>query len=178
MAPRPRSTLGACAAAPHARQSSPPPPPFLFFSLVTTVIDMVGVAAASPPLGSLLTWRDRKVHFSVLLAWVSHNWASLFLSAGCAASSNPPATPQGSAPTPWLKDEGEAHLRPQQGPAAPGAGMGKRVPLMPVLPDLGDHLCVEGPGHPPLIGVQAPGGPMVGLPDPGGPLGGFCSGEP
>lgn len=87
MAPRPRSTLGACAAAPPPRQSAHrPASPFLFFSLVTTVIDMVGVAAASPPLGSLLTWRDRKVHFSVLLA-VGESFfsASLFLSAGCAA---------------------------------------------------------------------------------------------
>lgn len=60
--------------------------PFLFFSLVTTVMDMVGVAAASPLLGSRLTWRDRKVHLSVFLV-VGRSFfsASLFLSAGCAA---------------------------------------------------------------------------------------------
>lgn len=60
--------------------------PFLFFSLVTTVMDMVGVAAASPLLGSLLTCRDRKVHLSVFLA-VGRSFfsASLFLSAGGAA---------------------------------------------------------------------------------------------
>lgn len=63
-----------------------PTSPFLFFSLVTTVMDMVGVAAASPLLGSLLTWRDRKVHLSVfLVVGMSFFSASLFLSAGCAA---------------------------------------------------------------------------------------------
>lgn len=63
-----------------------PTSPFLFFSLVTTVMDMVGVAAASPLLGNLLTWRDRKVHLSVFLV-VGRSFfsASLFLSAGCAA---------------------------------------------------------------------------------------------
>ena len=60
-----------------------PASPFLFFSLVTTVMDMVGVAAASPLLGSLLTWRDRKVHLSVfLVVGESFFSASLFLSAG------------------------------------------------------------------------------------------------
>lgn len=59
---------------------------FLFFSLVTTVMDMVGVAAVSPLPGSLLTWRDRKVHLSVfLVVGMSFFSASLFLSAGCAA---------------------------------------------------------------------------------------------
>lgn len=65
---------------------STPTSPFLFFSLVTTVMDMVGVAAASPLLGNLLTWRDRKVHLSVfLVVGMSFFSASLFLSAGCAA---------------------------------------------------------------------------------------------
>lgn len=49
-------------------------------------MDMVGVAAASPLLGSLLTWRDRKVHLSVfLVVGGSFFSASLFLSAGWAA---------------------------------------------------------------------------------------------
>lgn len=47
-------------------------------------MDIVGVAAASPLLGSLLTCRDRKVHLSVLLA-EGRSLASLFLSAGWAA---------------------------------------------------------------------------------------------
>lgn len=69
---------------PQARRSARlPSSPFLFFSLVTTVMDMVGVATASPLLGSLLTWRDRKVHFSVfLVVGESFFSASLFLSAG------------------------------------------------------------------------------------------------
>lgn len=82
--PQAHGTLGACAAAPPPRQSAGlPTSPFLFFSLVTTVMDMVGVAAASPLLGSLLTWRDRKVHLSVfLVVGESFFSASLFLSAG------------------------------------------------------------------------------------------------
>lgn len=62
------------------------PSPFLFFSLVTTVMDMVGVAEASPLPGSLLTCRDRKVHLSVFLAvGGSFFSASLFLSVAWAA---------------------------------------------------------------------------------------------
>lgn len=60
--------------------------PFLFFSFVTTVMDMVGVVAISPLAGNLLTWRDRKVHFSVFLVVEGSFFSgSLFLSTGGAA---------------------------------------------------------------------------------------------
>lgn len=77
-----------------------------------------------------------------------------------------------------VKDEGGSPLRPQQGRQHPGPAWANGCPLMPVLPDLGDHLCVEGPGHPPLIGT-GPRGPCGGPPQPcGGPLGGSARGSP
>jgi len=49
-------------------------------------MDMVGVVAISPLAGSLLTWRDRKVHFSVFLVVEGSFFSgSLFLSTGGAA---------------------------------------------------------------------------------------------
>jgi len=66
-----------------------------------------------------------------------------------------------------VKDEGGSPLRPQEGTAAPRAGMANGCPLVPVLPDVGDHLCLEGPGQLPLIGA-GPRGSYGGPPRPCG----------
>lgn len=77
-----------------------------------------------------------------------------------------------------VKDEGGSPLRPQQGTAAPRAGMGKRVP---------SDACAARPRGPPVCGGPRPPAPHRYRPQ--GALwwasptlwrssGGFCSGEP